>query len=178
MESLGKSASREGDQVSTKTGEVIWGTAGTNSQHSYFQLLHQGTQFVPIDFIAVAKTVSKSSDHEERHNHLLANCLSQSLALMNGKSEPQNKHKDMAGNKPSNTLLIEELNPFTLGSIIALYEHKTFAQSILWNINAFDQWGVELGKILSKTLYEELTSSSVSDNLDSSTKNLIELIKK
>ena len=97
---------------------------------------------------------------------------------MKGKSEPQNKHKDMAGNKPSNTLLIEELNPFTLGSIIALYEHKTFAQSILWNINAFDQWGVELGKILSKTLYEELTSSSVSDNLDSSTKNLIELIKK
>ena len=178
MESLGKSVSREGDPVSTKTGEVIWGTAGTNSQHSYFQLLHQGTQFVPIDFIAVAKTVSKSSDHKERHNHLLANCLSQSLALMNGKSEPQNKHKDMAGNKPSNTLLIEELNPFTLGSIIALYEHKTFAQSILWNINAFDQWGVELGKILSKTLYEELTSSSVSDNLDSSTKNLIELIKK
>ena len=111
---------------------------------------------MPIDFIAVAKTVSKSSDHEERHNHLLANCLSQSLALMKGKSEPQNKHKDMAGNKPSNTLLIEELNPFTLGTIIALYEHKTFAQSILWNINAFDQWGVELGKQMSSPILAAL----------------------
>ena len=179
MESLGKSVTKENDQVSINTGEILWGTVGTNSQHSYFQLLHQGTQFVPIDFVAIAKTRSKSVDHNEMHNHLLANCLSQSLALMKGNSESEEAQKKVTGNKPSNTLLIDELNPFNLGCLIALYEHKVFVQSILWNINAFDQWGVELGKIISKDIYKELTSTDDESNeLDSSTKNLIKLIKR
>ena len=113
------------------------------------------------------------------HNHLLANCLSQSLALMKGNPESEEAQKKVNGNKPSNTLLIGELSPFNLGCLIALYEHKVFVQSILWNINAFDQWGVELGKIISKDIYEKLTSTDEeSDELDSSTKNLIKLIKK
>ncbi len=178
MESLGKSMTKENKPVLTRTGEIVWGTVGTNSQHSYFQLLHQGTQFVPIDFVAVAKTASSSIDHNERHSHLLANCLSQSLALMEGKHENQERHKTTTGNKPSNTLVIDALNPFNLGSLIALYEHKTFVQSILWNINAFDQWGVELGKIVSKSVFGKLTSSNPSDDLDSSTENLIKLLKK
>ena len=179
MESLGKSISKENDPVSISTGEILWGTVGTNSQHSYFQLLHQGTKFIPIDFVAIAKTASKSVDHNEMYDHLLANCLSQSLALMKGNLESEDAQKKITGNKPSNTLLLDELNPFNLGSLIALYEHKVFVQSILWNINAFDQWGVELGKIISKDIYKNLTSTDdESDELDSSTKNLIKLIKR
>ena len=179
MESLGKSITKENDQVSTSTGEILWGTVGTNSQHSYFQLLHQGTQFVPVDFVAISKTLSKSAAHNKMHNHLLANCLSQSLALMTGNPESEEAQRRITGNKPSNTLLIDELNPFNLGCLIALYEHKVFVQSILWNINAFDQWGVELGKIISKDIYKELTcTDDESDELDSSTKNLIKLVKR
>ena len=179
MESLGKSVTKENDPVSISTGEILWGTVGTNSQHSYFQLLHQGTQFVPIDFIAVAKPARKRVNHNEMHDHLLANCLSQSLALMKGKPESEEAQKKIIGNKPSNTLLIDELTPFNLGCLIALYEHKVFAQSILWNINAFDQWGVELGKVISKDIFKKLISTDDgADELDSSTKNLIKLIKR
>ena len=178
MESLGKNITKDNEPVLTRTGEIVWGTVGTNSQHSYFQLLHQGTQFVPIDFMVVAKTASRSINHNERHNHLLANCLSQSLSLMEGSHENQEGHKNTTGNKPSNTLVIDQLDPFNLGNLIALYEHKTFVQSILWNINAFDQWGVELGKIVSKTVYGRLTSRNSSAELDSSTENLIRLLKK
>ena len=178
MESLGKSMTKDDQPVLTSTGEIVWGTVGTNSQHSYFQLLHQGTQFVPIDFVAVAKSASTSIDHNERHNHLLANCLSQSLTLMEGKHEEQKGYRNTTGNRPSNTFVIDELDPFNLGSLIALYEHKTFVQSILWNVNAFDQWGVELGKVVSKTVYGKLTSSNSPEELDSSTDNLIRVLKK
>ena len=179
MESLGKSITKENDQISISTGEILWGTAGTNSQHSYFQLLHQGTQFVPIDFVAVATPARESVDHNEMQVHLLANCLSQSLALMRGDLGSEEAQKKITGNKPSNTLLIDQLNPFNLGCLIALYEHKVFVQSILWNINAFDQWGVELGKIISKDIYKKLISTDgETDELDSSTKNLIKLIKR
>ena len=179
MESLGKSITKENDQISISTGEILWGTVGTNSQHSYFQLLHQGTQFVPIDFVAVATPARKSVGHNEMQDHLLANCLSQSLALMRGDPESEEAQKKITGNKPSNTLLIDQLNPFNLGCLIALYEHKVFVQSILWNINAFDQWGVELGKIISKDIYKKLISTDgETDELDSSTKNLIKLIKR
>ena len=178
MESLGKGITKDDEPVLTNTGEIIWGTVGTNSQHSYFQLLHQGTQFVPIDFVAVAKSASTSIDHNERHNHLLANCLSQSLTLRKGKHGDQKGHRNTTGNRPSNTLVIDELDPFNLGSLIALYEHKTFVQSILWNINAFDQWGVELGKVVSKRVYGKLPSSNSTEELDSSTDNLIRVLKK
>ena len=165
MESLGKSMSREGAALPFKTSEIIWGSAGTNGQHSYFQQLHQGTEFTPVEFIACATASVDGGD--ERHRQLLANCLSQSMALMNGDEtsadvgadnwEPQ---KTIAGNRPSTTLLLKQLTPQNLGALIALYEHKVFALSVLWNINAFDQWGVELGKRLSKEVYAALSESA------------------
>jgi len=187
MESLGKSSDLQGKPVSTNTGEVLWGTAGSNGQHSYFQLLHQGTQFIPVDFIAAATCQSKTKT--EQQQHLLANCFSQSLALMEGKTEDSteensvekdsveanstNAHKTIAGNKPSNTLLISELNPYNLGCLIALYEHKVYVQSVLWNINAFDQWGVELGKKLAEQVFAAMSEPGSTTDLDDSTLNLI-----
>ena len=175
MESLGKSADKQGTPIEHNTGDVIWGTAGTNGQHSYFQLLHQGTEFIPVDFIAAAN--SDVRGNAEAHQHLLANCFSQSLALMEGKLDADSIHKVVAGNKPSNTLLLEELNPYNLGMLIALYEHKVYALSVLWNINAFDQWGVELGKKLSTKVYAAMSTEADQDNLDESTQGLIEKIK-
>ena len=187
MESLGKSSDLQGKPISTNTGEVLWGTAGSNGQHSYFQLLHQGTQFIPVDFIAAATCQSKIKT--EQQQHLLANCFSQSLALMEGKTEDSteensvekdsveanstNAHKTIAGNKPSNTLLISELNPYNLGCLIALYEHKVYVQSVLWNINAFDQWGVELGKKLAEQIFAAMSEPGSTTDLDDSTLNLI-----
>ncbi|HAJ76538.1 MAG TPA: glucose-6-phosphate isomerase, partial [Gammaproteobacteria bacterium] len=150
-------------------------TAGTNGQHSYFQLLHQGTNFIPVDFIAFAKTTA--DDKQLAQHHLLANCFSQSLALMQGRDEPGAPHKHVPGNKSSNTLLISELNPYNLGSLIALYEHKVFVQSVIWDINAFDQWGVELGKILSRDVYTSLLNDNSDNQFDDSTCGLIELVK-
>lgn len=175
MESLGKRVDQEGQPVSTGTGEAVWGTAGTNGQHSYFQLFHQGTQFIPVDFIAVAQ--SGADDNHEAHQHLLANCLSQSLALMEGTPDESDPHKYIPGNRPSNTLVLPQLDPYHLGSLIALYEHKVYAQSVLWGINAFDQWGVELGKKLSKTLFSALQAQTAPDDLDSSSRGLISTIK-
>jgi len=183
MESLGKSTDLQGNPVTNNTAEVLWGTAGTNGQHSYFQLLHQGTEFIPVDFIACATSSSNSSAQQsEQQQQLLANCFSQSLALMtgttNGRSgHEENSHKQVAGNKPSNTLLLSKLDPFTLGSLIALYEHKVYVLSVLWNINAFDQWGVELGKKLSTEVFEAIQNPSSSENLDDSTANLIKLAR-
>lgn len=176
MESLGKSVDLEGNRVSSNTGEVLWGTAGSNGQHSYFQLLHQGTEFVPVDFIAVANP-SVAGRHEQ-HSHLLANCFSQSLALMEGNADEQEPHKNIPGNKPSNTLLLSTLDPYNLGSLIALYEHKVYVQSVLWKINAFDQWGVELGKKLSKQVFNALLDANGANELDDSTANLIKLVHK
>jgi len=176
MESLGKSVDKQGEQVQHNTGDIIWGTAGTNGQHSYFQLLHQGTEFIPVDFIALANNEAESSTEgtAEAHQHLLANCFSQSLALMEGKLDADSVHKVVAGNKPSNTLLLEELNPYNLGMLLALYEHKVYALSVLWNINAFDQWGVELGKKHSTKVFAAMSAETGQELLDESTQGLIQ----
>jgi len=175
MESLGKSVDLEGNAVGYDTGDIIWGTAGTNGQHSYFQLLHQGSEFIPVDFIASANSDAQGSP--EAHQHLLANCISQSLALMEGKLDADSPHKIVAGNKPSNTLLLEELSPYNLGMLLALYEHKVFALSVLWNINAFDQWGVELGKKLSTKVFAAMNDDAGGEKLDQSTCGLIRSVQ-
>ena len=175
MESLGKSVNVDGQALDYRTGETLWGTPGTNGQHSYFQLLHQGTEFIPVEFIAFIKP--ENPKNMEQHNHLLANCLSQSMALMTG--DPQsNPHTNVAGNKPSSTLLIDELTPTNLGSLIAYFEHKVFVQSVIWNINAFDQWGVQLGKVLSKKVVEVIEDGNTANQLDQSTMQLIKHIRK
>jgi glucose-6-phosphate isomerase len=175
MESLGKSVDLQGKPVNYNTGDIIWGSAGTNGQHSYFQLLHQGTEFIPVDFIAAAR--SDAPEDSDAHQHLLANCLSQSLALMEGKQDTDSPHKLVAGNKPSNTLLLEQLNPHNLGMLLALYEHKVYTLSVLWNINAFDQWGVELGKKLSTQVFSAMSSESGATHLDASTQGLIQTLQ-
>lgn len=173
MESNGKSVDLDGHVIDYKTMPVCWGSAGTNSQHSFFQLLHQGTHMVPVDFLV---PLSKKGN-KEHHALLLANCLAQSQALMQGENNPDpNRH--ITGNKPSTTIMYSELTPETLGSLIALYEHRTFVQGILWQINSFDQWGVELGKKLAMTIYENLNGKQTTEGLDSSTQNLIDLYKK
>ena len=176
MESLGKSVDVTGGPVSTNTGEIIWGTAGTDAQHSYFQLLHQGTRFIPIDFIAVAKPMFNKE--QEQHQYLLANCFGQSLSLMRGHTDSEAPHKNVPGNKPCNTLVLEELSPYNLGSLIALYEHKVFVQSAIWNINPFDQWGVEFGKNVAQEVFDSLSKNPVTIDFDASTNGLIRFIKK
>lgn len=175
MESLGKSVDKQGTPIEHNTGDIIWGTAGTNGQHSYFQLLHQGTEFIPVDFIAAAN--SDTEGNGKAHQHLLANCFSQSMALMDGKLDLDSTHKVVAGNKPSNTLLLEELNPYNLGMLLALYEHKVYALSVLWNINAFDQWGVELGKKLSTRVFAAMSAETDQELLDGSTRGLIQKVQ-
>jgi glucose-6-phosphate isomerase len=187
MESNGKSTTRLGEKVNYPTGEVVWGEPGSNGQHAFFQLLHQGTRFVPTDFMLAATT-----DHpfEGLHQMLVANCFAQSEALMLGKSEAEAlaelqadgaseeairlllPHKTFPGNKPSNTMLYQKLSPRTLGRLVALYEHKTFVQSTLWSINAFDQWGVEIGKRLSSALIKELGTEQPVGGHDASTNGL------
>jgi glucose-6-phosphate isomerase len=187
MESNGKSATREGESASYPTGEIVWGEPGTNGQHAFYQLLHQGTRFIPADFLVAAVS---SHPYEGLHQMLVANCLAQSEALMIGKSTEQVlaelraegageenihvllPHKVLAGNKPSNMLLYKKLNPRTLGRLIALYEHKTFVQSVLWDINAFDQWGVEIGKRLAGVLIRELGEDQAITSHDASTNGL------
>lgn len=171
MESNGKCVTREGEPVDTPTCPAIWGEPGTNGQHAYFQLLHQGTDLTPIDFIAALRPAHEMENH---HTALLANCFAQSEAFMKGKTidevradlqaqglpldeiERLAPHKTFPGNRPSNTILMERLTPSTLGALIALYEHKTFVQGVIWNVNSFDQWGVELGKVLAKKIEAEL----------------------
>ncbi len=189
MESLGKRVSKSGDTLTASTGSIIWGAEGTNGQHSFHQLLHQGTRLIPVDFIAVKKPMSS---YKDQHEHLLACCISQSQALLQGKTLQQAEqelreqglseddiqqlapHKVIPGNKPSNTVILDELTPKNLGAIIAFYEHKVYVTSVLLGINAFDQWGVELGKQLGKPLYNALTTKECSVEWDSST---IEIIK-
>ena len=172
MESLGKAVDINGNPVE-HSGNVIWGSAGTNGQHSFHQLLHQGTLLIPADFIAVAKT---DSENTEQHEQLLANCFAQSQVLMMGR-ESDDPHKQVAGDKPSNTFLLERLTPATLGSLLAAYEHNVFVQSILMGINAFDQFGVEAGKVMSKDVYEALTSKAETSQFDASTNALINRCK-
>ena len=189
MESNGKSVDRDGNALSAPSGPVIWGEPGTNGQHAFFQLLHQGTSVIPVDFIAAVHGNNKLPEH---HRLLLANCIAQSEALMLGKSEAQvhtelraqglnareiyalTPHKFFAGNRPSNTLLLNELTPQSLGALIALYEQKTFVQGVIWGVNSFDQWGVELGKQLAKIIDSELKTGVVSATHDASTTALMQ----
>lgn len=155
MESCGKSITRDGEPVDYATEAVIWGGAGTNGQHSFYQLLHQGSPFIPADFMAALETHYPTGQH---HAQLLANFIAQPEALMMGRThEGLSTHQQFTGNRPSNALLFQKLTPRSLGALVALYEHKTYVQSIIWNINAFDQWGVELGKELAQTILEQLT---------------------
>lgn len=178
MESNGKWIDRQGKPVSYTTGSVIWGEPGTNGQHAFYQLLHQGTVLVPCDFIGFRESNNPLGTH---HDKLIANMLAQTEALAFGKPASEiNKenapHKAFYGNRPSNTLLISKLTPNTLGQLIALYEHKIFVQGVIWNINSFDQWGVELGKILAKQIYGEMTGQPPAPH-DSSTTSLIQRYK-
>ena len=172
MESNGKSLDLNGHRLDYQTMPIVWGSTGTNSQHSFFQLLHQGTHFVPIDFLV---PLSKHGD-KKHQAQLLANCIAQSQALMQGGNNPD-PNKYFSGNKPSTTILYSELTPKTLGSLIAMYEHRTFVQGLLWNINPFDQYGVELGKKLAADIYKNLEGTEITEELDSSTQNLINLYK-
>lgn len=186
MESNGKRVTRAGDAIDYATGPVIWGDVGTNGQHAYFQLLHQGTDVTPMDFIAALRPAHEFHNH---HAALLANCFAQSEAFMKGKTVEEVRqdlqgldaaeierlapHKTFPGNRPSNTILMEYLTPATLGALIALYEHKVFVQGALWDVNSFDQWGVELGKVLAKKIEAELTGEAQPAGHDSSTNGLI-----
>jgi glucose-6-phosphate isomerase len=183
MESNGKSITHDGVKVDFQTAPIIWGDVGTNAQHSFFQLLHQGTIIVPTDFIGFVEPIENIGTH---HAKLISNMIAQTEALAFGKSIQEQKedvpsslilHKTFDGNRPSNTIIAPRLTPNTLGQLIALYEHKVFAQGAIWGINSFDQWGVELGKQLAKQIYNELAGATSGDH-DSSTSNLIKLFKK
>ncbi|MEO9660264.1 MAG: glucose-6-phosphate isomerase [Maribacter dokdonensis] len=192
MESNGKSVDRAGNAVNYETGTIIWGEPGTNSQHAFFQLIHQGTKLIPTDFIGFKYSLHGDKDH---HNKLMANYFAQTEALMNGKTKDEvvkelkekvlteseidklAPFKVFAGNKPTNTVLIDKLTPKSLGALIALYEHKIFVQGIIWNIFSYDQWGVELGKQLAGTILKDIENSEISDH-DSSTLRLLQYFKK
>ena len=158
MESNGKRVTRGGAPVDCATGPILWGEIGTNGQHSFFQLLHQGTHLVPCDFIAFAQSLEPRA--EQQHELLLANALAQSEALAFGKREREAPHRSFEGNRPSSFLLAERLTPETLGKLIALYEHSVFTQAAIWDIDAFDQWGVELGKQLASRIAPELAEGA------------------
>jgi glucose-6-phosphate isomerase len=193
MESNGKSTDRNGQKVTYATGPVIWGEPGTNGQHAFYQLIHQGTVLIPCDFIAPAISQHPISDHHEK---LLSNFFAQTEALMNGKDEEtvieefkkagkqENVYKPLVpfkvfdGNKPSNSILLKKITPYTLGCLIALYEHKIFVQGVIWNIFSFDQWGVELGKQLANKILPELMNEEAITSHDASTNGLINTYKK
>lgn len=191
MESNGKNISKDSSEVNYNTGPILWGDVGTNGQHSFFQLIHQGTKKIPCDFIGF---VNSNNEKEELHEILLSNMVGQTMALMKGKNILEVKEelgdeskytnyeiiknsKVFKGNKPSNTLLFDKLTPFNLGRLIAIYEHKIFVQGCIWNINSFDQWGVELGKALSDEIYEKIKNKNRSD-IDNSTKGQLDFIEK
>eukprot|EP00300_Choanocystis_sp_HF-7_P030158 c38924_g1_i1.p1 GENE.c38924_g1_i1~~c38924_g1_i1.p1 ORF type:complete len:555 (+),score=130.31 c38924_g1_i1:30-1667(+) len=192
MESNGKYVTKDGAHVRCSTGPIIWGEPGTNGQHAFYQLIHQGTKLVPCDFIAPAQTHNPVGEH---HKILLSNYFAQTEALMKGKTPDEARpeleksgihgealdallpHKVFLGNKPTNSIMFKKLTPYTLGVLIALYEHKIFVQGAIWNINTFDQWGVELGKQLAKAILPELSSSGHVTSHDSSTNGLINYFK-
>lgn len=186
MESNGKSIDRDGNPVTDTTGPIIWGEPGTNGQHAFYQLIHQGTRMIPCDFIGFCKSHNPIADH---HDKLMANFIAQTEALAFGKTAdecraegvPENlvAHKTFTGNRPSNTLLADELSPKTFGALIALYEHKVFTQGIIWNIFSFDQWGVQLGKVLAGKVLKELQAKDAPALAhDSSTNAIIERYRK
>lgn len=193
MESNGKSVDRNGEPVDYATGPVIWGEPGTNGQHAFYQLIHQGTPLIPCDFIAPAQTHNPTGDH---HAKLLSNFFAQTEALMNGKSEDEAEkelekqglsteeiakllpYKIFKGNRPTNSILVKKITPYVLGELIALYEHKIFVQGVIWNIYSFDQWGVELGKQLANKILPELQTKEPITSHDSSTNGLINAWKR
>ncbi|MGW3210419.1 glucose-6-phosphate isomerase [Streptomyces sp. NPDC001135] len=184
MESNGKYVARDGRQVDWQTGPVVWGTPGTNGQHAYYQLIHQGTKLIPADFIGFAEPVAElSGELKAQHDLLMANFFAQTQALAFGKTAGEVRaegvpeelvaHKTFEGNRPTTTILAKELTPSVLGQLIALYEHKVFVQGAVWNIDSFDQWGVELGKVLAKRVEPALTEGAEVPGLDASTKALV-----
>jgi len=185
MESNGKSVDRNGNPVGWSTGPVVWGEPGTNGQHAFYQLIHQGSILIPCDFIAPAISHNPVGDH---HVKLLSNFFAQTQALMNGKTKEELEaekvpaalvpYKLFSGNRPTNSFLVKEITPFTLGELIALYEHKIFVQGVIWNIFTFDQWGVELGKQLAGKILPELQNADEVKSHDSSTNGLINAFKK
>ncbi|WP_020576515.1 glucose-6-phosphate isomerase [Actinopolymorpha alba] len=184
MESDGKSVDREGHPVDWQTGPVVWGTPGTNGQHAYYQLIHQGTKLIPADLIGFARPVAELRELADQHDLLIANLFAQGQALAFGKTAEevaaegvpaeQVPHRTFRGNRPTTTILASELSPSVLGQLVALYEHKVFVQGAIWNIDSFDQWGVELGKVLAKRLEPRLTGPSDTTGLDTSTAALVE----
>ena len=192
MESNGKSVDRNGNPVTYQTGNIVWGEPGTNAQHAFFQLIHQGTKLIPAEFIGFKDSLFGDKEHQDK---LMANFFAQTEALMNGKEEVQVKEeleakgmskaaieqlapfKVFAGNKPTTTILIDQLTPKSLGSLIAMYEHRIFVQGIIWNIFSYDQWGVELGKQLADTILNEIKGSKTT-NHDTSTENLLGIYKR
>ncbi len=192
MESNGKSVDRNGDKVNYQTGPVIWGEPGTNGQHAFYQLIHQGTKLIPCDFIAPAVSHNPISDHHEK---LMSNFFAQTEALMNGKTREEAEEelvksgmdpkqisqlspfKEFEGNRPTNSILVHKITPEVLGSLIAMYEHKIFVQGVIWNVFSFDQWGVELGKQLANSILPELKNSDMITSHDSSTNGLINAYK-
>ncbi|MFJ5517411.1 glucose-6-phosphate isomerase [Streptomyces griseoluteus] len=184
MESNGKSVQKDGRPVEWQTGPVVWGTPGTNGQHAYYQLIHQGTKLIPADFIGFARPVDELSDRlKSQHDLLMANFFAQTQALAFGKTEEEVReegvpeelvpHKTFPGNRPTTSILAPELTPSVLGQLIALYEHKVFVQGAVWNIDSFDQWGVELGKVLAKRIEPALTEGADVPGLDPSTRALV-----
>jgi glucose-6-phosphate isomerase len=181
MESNGKSVDREGNAVDYQTGNLIWGEPGTNSQHAFFQLIHQGTKLIPAHFIGFKKPLHGKQDH---HDKLMANFFAQTEALMKGKSQEAVRSEGVdeslvpfrvfTGNKPTTTLLIDKLTPTSLGKLVAMYEHKIFVEGVLWNIYSYDQWGVELGKQLASTILKEIVNKKRGSH-DSSTSNLLRM---
>jgi glucose-6-phosphate isomerase len=192
MESNGKSVDRNGEPAGYSTGPIIWGEPGTNGQHAFYQLIHQGTLLIPCDFIVPAQTHNPIGDH---HLKLISNFFAQTEALMNGKKDEEAQKeleksgstseeiakllpfKVFAGNRPTNSILIKKITPFTLGELIALYEHKIFVQGVIWNIFSFDQYGVELGKQLANKILPELENEEKIESHDDSTNNLINIYK-
>lgn len=189
MESNGKYISRSGERVQTSSGPIIWGEPGTNGQHAFYQLIHQGTKLIPCDFLAPIETHNPIANGKH-HEILLSNFFAQTEALMVGKTEEQVRqemgpkaddnvvpHRVFQGNKPTNSIMFQKLNPSTLGALIAMYEHKIFVQGIIWDINSFDQWGVELGKQLAKAILPELSQPGQVSSHDASTNGLINFYK-
>ena len=194
MESNGKRIDRDGDPVDYQTGPIVWGQTGTNGQHAFYQLIHQGTKLIPCDFIGFCKPMCSSEQLQKQHHILMSHFFAQTRALAFGLTTEEVRenmnnaqideqhikrlvpHKTFEGNKPTNTILIDQLNPKSLGSLIALYEHKIFTQGIIWRINSFDQWGVELGKVLAKEILSDINSGSKGD-YDQSTAGLLSIYR-
>jgi glucose-6-phosphate isomerase len=186
MESNGKRVDRTGEELPFATSPVVWGEPGTNAQHAYFQMLHQGSDRVPVEFILVKEPTAGGGGPlgdalAEQHRMLLANGLAQSQALMQGRAGGSEPHRDFPGNRPSTTFVLERLSPRSLGALLALYEHRVFTSGAVWGIDSFDQWGVELGKVLGARLLDRLAPGAAApqgDALDASTAGLVQRLRR